>query len=156
MKSLILLTAGTFILTACDPYRDTRPIQVVATPELVQRQSCEAIEDAHRHAQDETVLTGVAEHGHPDTLRISCDGRERQLVFMLVPPPDDLGMKELRRQWQKKTGAHSDDCHSCPKYNVSAKFVGTLRADPADPDRLLYLVRTADRIQRKRIHYGKN
>lgn len=156
MRSLILLTASTFVLTACDPYRDSRPIQVVATPALVQRQSCQAIEDAHRSAQDEAVLIGVAEHGHPDVLRVTCDGRERQLVFMLVPPPDDLGMKELRKQWQKKTGAHAVECSACPKYNVSAKFVGTLRADPADSNRLLYLVRTADKIQRKRIHYDKN
>jgi hypothetical protein len=158
MRAWIPIAASVFLfLTGCDPNRATRPIQVVATPELVARQSCQALVDAERKPQDEVVLTGTAEHGHPDLLHIACDGKEHTVIFMLMPSPGDLGMKELRRQWQKKTSSQASECPSCPRYNVRARFVGMLRADPAESTRLLYLVRTADQIHKLRIqHAGSN
>ena len=156
MRTLHLFsTLAMLLLIACDPNRSSRPIQVVLTPELVQRQSCQALADAERKPQDEVVITGTAEHGHPDVLRITCDGKARTLIFALASPPDDLGMKQLRKQWQSKTSPKHAECSACPKYNVSARFVGEVSADPADPSRLLFFARTADQIHRKRIDYRK-
>lgn len=138
-------------LTACDPNRATRPIQVVASPELVARQSCQALVAAEQKPQDEVVLTGTAEHGRPDLFHTTCDNQEHTLVFMLLPNSDDLEIREFRKWWQKKTSPNARDCAACPHYNISARFVGSLRADPADSKRLLYIVRTADRIHRIKI-----
>ena len=149
-ERLFVLTCCIALTLACDSYRDTRPIRTVASPDLVQRQSCQALADAESKPQEEVVLNGIAEHGRPDTLRIECDA-PRSLIFLLTPQPDDLGMKELRAQWQKTT--KDKLCPGCPKYNVAARFVGTLRADPGQSGRLLFLVRTADNIHRKRIRH---
>lgn len=154
MRRLGFIAASCFLLlTACDLSRDTPTIHVVAAPELVQRQSCQALIDAEQKPQEEVVLTGTAEHGHPDLLRVACAGKERSLIFAPPPVSDDLGMKQFLRQWKKKNSAASKNCRSCPKYNIAAKFVGTLRSDPADCSRLLYFARTADNLRRKRIQY---
>ena len=143
------------ILSACDPARNTRPIRVVASPELLDRQSCQFIKDAQRKPQEEVVLTGTASHGSPDTLRISCEGQEHRIVIAFAPPPDDLGMKELRRQWTKKTSKNDQKCSSCPKYNITARFVGELTtAGGGDKNFVLYVVRTADRIRKSKIRYA--
>lgn len=139
------------LLIGCDPNRSTRPIQVVAPAELMARQSCQALIDAELKVQDEVVMTGTAEHGRPDVVRVKCDNQEHTLIFMLLPKADDLGMREFRKQWQKKTSPNARNCAACPKYNISARFVGLLRTDPADSKRLLYIVRTADRIHRLKI-----
>lgn len=150
----VIVALSFILLTACDLSRDTRTVHVVATPELVQRQSCQALVDAEQKPQEEVVLTGIAEHGHPDLVRLNCEGKERTLVLALVPATDDLGMKHFLKQWEKRNSEKSSVCHSCPKYNVFGKFVGTLRSDPDDHSRLLYFVRTADSLHRKRIQYG--
>lgn len=130
-------------------------IGVVAPLELVQRQSCQTIIDAEQKPQEEVVLNGTAEHGHPDLLRVTCEGKERALRFAPPSVSDDLGMKQFLKQWKKTTSAASKECRSCPKYNLAARFVGTLRADPADQSRLLYFVRTVDDLHRKRIQYPR-
>src|SRR5512146_1961219 len=84
-------------LAGCDPYRDTRPITIVAKPPLIERQSCMALRDAERGDVDAVVMIGTAVHGAPDVFRVRCDGEERELLFALAAPPDDLGMKDLRR-----------------------------------------------------------
>jgi len=142
------------LFTACDLSREPRTIHIVATPELVQRQSCQAITDAARKPQEEVVLTGTAEHGQPDLLRVVCEGKEHSLIFAPPAVSDDLGMKQFLKQWRKKNSAASNPCQSCPKYNVTAKFVGTIRTDPADHSRFLYFPRTADNFHRKKIQYG--
>lgn len=156
MRPLIgFILAFCFLLfAACDLSREPRTIHVVATPELVQRQSCQAMIDAVQKPQEEVVLTGTAEHGHPDLHRVVCEGKEHSLIFAAPAVSDDLGMKQFLREWRRKNSATFKPCQSCPKYNVSAKFVGTIRTDPADYSRLLYFPRTADNFHRKSIQYG--
>jgi hypothetical protein len=156
MRRLGFIAASCFLLfTACDLSRETRTIHVVATPEFVQRQSCQAVLDAEQKPQEEIVLTGTAEHGHPDLIHVTCGDRQRSLIFAPPPASDDLGMKQFLKQWKKRNSAAFKDCRSCPKYNVTAKFVGTIRSDPADHSRLLYFPRTADNLHRKRIQYAQ-
>lgn len=157
MRRLIgSIAASSFLLlVACDPSRETRTIHVVATPEFVQRQSCQAVVDAEQKPQEEIVLTGTAEHGHPDLLYVSCEDKQRSLIFASPPASDDLGMKQFLKQWKKRNSAAFKYCRSCPKYNVTAKFVGTIRSDPADHSRLLYFPRTADNLHRRRIQYAQ-
>jgi hypothetical protein len=146
---LATLLSGT--LLACDPYRDTRPITVVAKPPLIEHQLCLALHDAEREPQDSVVVTGTAIHGSPDLLRVSCEGEVHELLFALAPPPDDLAMKELRKAWNKKTGARDSECSRCPKYDLTAKFVGMVKRD--ESGRLIYVAQTADEIRRHRVRY---
>ena len=99
-------------------------------------------------------MTGTAIHGQPDVFRVTCEGEQHELLIALSPPPDDLNMKELRKQWNKKTGAKSEPCSRCPKYDLTAKFVGMVKRDEHDPTRLLFVVQGADEIRRHRIRYG--
>ncbi len=124
---------------------------MVVPPDVVQRQSCELLHGAEFKAEQEVVLSGIAEHGYPDSLRVVCGGRERRLVFLILPGPDDMGMKVLRKSWEKKSTSACRYYRDCPKYNVRGTFVGTVRSDPADHSRLLFFVRTADRLHRERI-----
>jgi hypothetical protein len=140
------------ILLACDPYRDSRPIIVKAKPPLIQHQFCIALHDAEREPQESVVITGTAVHGTPDLFRVTCDGEAHELLFTLAPPPDDLGMKELRNQWNKKTSRRSLDCARCPKYELSGRFVGTIRRSETQ-NRLIYIAQGADDIRRTRIDY---
>jgi len=140
------------ILLACDPYRDTRPITVVAKPPLIEHQSCLALHDAEREPQDSAVMVGTAVHGNPDVFRVTCEGEVHELQFVLAPPPDDLGMKDLRKQWSKKTGTKDPECSRCPKYDLTAKFVGMLKTN--ESGKLIYVAQTADGIRRKRVRYG--
>ncbi len=154
MKNFSLVPiAFALLLLGCDSSRELRPITVAATPDMLDRLSCQALTEAERKPQEEVVLVGTAEHGRPDVLRVKCDGLERVVIFALMPSKDDLGMKELEKTWRKATATKFAACPSCPKYDVTGKFVGTLRADPADATRLLFLVRTADKIHRKPIRY---
>jgi hypothetical protein len=139
-------------LLACDPYRDTRPITVVAKPPLIEHQSCLALHDAESEPQDSVVMVGTAVHGTPDLFRMACEGEVHELLFALAPPPDDLGMKDLRKQWNKKTGAKDPECSRCPKYDLAAKFVGMVKKN--EGGKLIYVAQTADGIRRKRVRYG--
>jgi len=149
-----LVIQAAILMSACDPYRDTRPITMIAKPPLIERQFCMALRDAERAPQDSVVMTGIAVHGTPDVFRVSCEAEQHELIFVLSPPPDDLNMKELRKQWNKKTGAKSVPCGRCPKYDLTAKFVGMVKRDDRDPTRLMFVVQGADEIRRHRIRYG--
>jgi hypothetical protein len=137
---------------ACDPYRDTRPIIVNAKPPLIEHQFCLALHDAEHESQDSVVMTGTAVHGTPDLFRVTCEGQTHELLFALAPPPDDLGMKELRRQWNKRTGGKSAECIRCPKFDLTAKFVGMVKRDETQR-RLIYIAQGADDVRRTRINY---
>jgi hypothetical protein len=152
----LILALPVMTVVSCDPYRATRPITVVVAPDVVQRQSCKSLISAERIAEHEVVLYGIAEHGHPDSLRIKCDGEDRSLVLFMLPAPQDLGMKELRKIWEKRRTSQCKDYHDCPKYNVRGRFVGTVRSDPAERSRLLFFVRTADSLHKQRIAYRSN
>jgi hypothetical protein len=149
----LILAISAVVLNSCDPHRAMRPITVVVPPDVVQRQSCQSLLSAEQVAEQEVVLYGTAEHGHPDLLRVQCGGQERSLVFFMLPAPEDLGMKELRRAWEKKRTSRCKDYRDCPRYNVRGRFVGAIRSDPAEHSRLLFLVRTADRLRILRIPY---
>ncbi len=139
------------ILIACDSSRDKSSIKVVLPPAVVQRQSCQALLQAGETGEAEVVLTGIAEHGHPDILRVQCEEGERTVVFALMTGSDDLGLKKLRKAWQSRARSDCKDYRACPKYDVSGTFVGSLRPDPQDHWRLLCFVRTADKLRRHRI-----
>ncbi len=137
-------------LAGCDPYRDTRPITIVAKPPLIQRQSCMALRDAEREDVDAVVMMGTAVHGAPDMFRTTCGGEQRELLFALAAPPDDLGMKDLRKQWNKKTGKKDRWCARCPKYDLTGKFVGMVKKD--ESGRLVYVVQSGE-FRKKRVRY---
>ena len=143
------------LLVGCDPGRNTGPIIMRAKPPLIERQFCIALRDAEREPQDSVVMTGTALHGTPDVFRVNCNGETHELLFKLSPPgDDDFGMKNLRKQWNKKTGAKDAECSRCPKYNVTAKFVGMVRKDASG--RLAYEAQTADDLRRHKIRREGN
>jgi hypothetical protein len=111
-----------------------------------------ALHGAEREPQDSVVMMGTAVHGTPDVFRLTCEGEAHELLFTLAPPPDDLGMKDLRKQWNKKTSPKDPECSRCAKYDLTAKFVGMVRKN--ESGRLIYVAQTADEVRRKRVRYG--
>lgn len=148
---LIAAVFSVLLLVSCDASRDKSTVKVVLPPDAVQQQSCQALLDPGAKGEEEVVLNGVAEHGHPDVLRVHCEAGDRMVIFGLMNGSDDLGMKKLRKAWQSRSRSDCKDYRECPKYDVSGTFVGSLRPDPSDRSRLLYFVRTADKLKRHRI-----
>ncbi len=149
-----MLVAWSLVLGACDAERNTRPIIMKAKPPLIEHQFCIALRDAEREPQDSVVMRGTAVHGNPDTFRVTCDGEEHELLFELWPAgDDDFGMKELRKAWNKRTGAKDPLCSHWPKYDITAMFVGMVKRD--ESGRLNFVAQTADEVRRIRIRRAK-
>lgn len=137
------------LLIACDPERNTRPIIMRANPPLIEHQFCIALRDAEREPQDSVVMKGTAVHGRPDVFRVTCDGEDRELLFALAPAgDDDFAMKDLRKAWNNRTGAKDAECPRCPKYDLTAKFVGMVKRD--ESGKLVFVAQTADEVRRIR------
>ncbi len=147
------IAAGFCLVTllGCNVARDKSSVKVVLPPDAVQQQSCQVLLHPDKNGEEEVVLSGIAEHDHPDVLRVRCGEEERTIIFGLMTGSDDLGLKKLRKIWQSRSRSDCSNYVLCPKYNVSGTFVGSLRPDPNDDSRLLYFVRTADRLKRHRI-----
>jgi hypothetical protein len=152
--SAAVFVGWSLMLVACDLERNAQPIIIRAKPPLIEHQFCIALRDAEREPQDSVVMRGTVRHGRRDTFHVRCDGEEREMLFALVVPgDDDFGMKELRKQWNKKTGIRDLACGRCPKYDITAKFVGMVKKD--ESGRLVFVAQTADEVRRIRIQRGK-
>ena len=150
IRAVAVLVGFSLVLGACDPERTTRPIIMKAKPPLIEHQFCLALLDAERRPQDSMVIKGIAVHGYPDTFTAMCDGEEHVMEFTLAPASDDdFGMKELRKAWNKRTGAKDPICSRCPKYDIRAKFVGMVKKD--ESGKLVFVAQTADEVRRIRI-----
>lgn len=70
--------------------------------------------------------------------------------FTLAPAiDDDFGMKDLRKVWNKRTGAKDKGCPGCPRYDLTAKFVGMVKKD--ESGKLVFVAQTADEVRKIRI-----
>ena len=153
--SVAVLVGLSLMLVACDAERNTRPVIMKAKPPLIEHQFCLALRDAERRPQDSMVIKGTAVHGNPDRFWVMCDGEEHELGFALAPAmDDDFGMKELRKVWNKRTGAKYKKCPRCPKYDISAKFVGMVKKD--ESGKLVFVAQTADEVRRIRREKGND
>lgn len=152
-KGIAALIGLCGLLAGCDAERNTRPIILRAKPPLIEHQFCMAMRDAERAPQDSVVMKGTAVHGDPDLFRVNCEGELHELLFALAPARnDDSPMKDLRKQWNKRTGAKDPVCARCPKYDVSANFVGMVKKD--ESGKLVFIVQAVDEMRRKRIRRG--